>query len=105
MHLEAIVRFLTTEEGGRRTPVRSGYSAQFHLDGQDWSVHLTFPDLQPREQIILGNIFRTSLNFFVDPERLASKLSIGTQFKIKEGARIVAVGEIIQRGDNEVSQN
>lgn len=102
MHVEANIRFLTTQEGGRKTPVRSGYAAQFYVDDQNRSVHLTFPDLQPREQIVLGKFYRASL-VFLDSRKFVESLTIGTQFKIKEGARTVATGEITQRGDYEVS--
>ena len=36
--IEAVITFLTFEEGGRKTPVFSGYRPQFYYDGHDWDA-------------------------------------------------------------------
>lgn len=39
-HLEAEIYYLTEAEGGRKTPVASGYRGQFYYDGKDWDYRL-----------------------------------------------------------------
>ncbi|ANO49162.1 hypothetical protein V8245_12300 [Flavobacterium columnare] len=39
-YLEAEIYYLTEAEGGRKTPVASGYRGQFYYDGKDWDYRL-----------------------------------------------------------------
>ena len=34
--IEAEIYYLTTEEGGRQSPVFNGYRGQFFYEGKDW---------------------------------------------------------------------
>ena len=48
--LEAIIYYLTKEEGGRETEVNSGYRGQFFYDDHNWGatqVHLLVRDSVP----------------------------------------------------------
>ena len=36
--IEAEITFLTSEEGGKKLPVFSGYRPQFYYDGHDWDA-------------------------------------------------------------------
>ncbi|MEZ6138980.1 MAG: hypothetical protein R3B84_00280 [Zavarzinella sp.] len=42
--IEAEIRYLTTQEGGRKTGVSSGYRGQFYYGGQDYDGFQYFPD-------------------------------------------------------------
>ncbi|MCJ1810444.1 MULTISPECIES: hypothetical protein [Flavobacterium] len=39
-HLEAEIYHFTEAEGGRKTPVASGYRGQFYYDDKDWDYRL-----------------------------------------------------------------
>ena len=87
-HLEATIRFLTTEEGGRRSPMYSGYRPQFSYDGFDWDAEHEYPDT---EVVNPGDTVRTYLRFF-RPEAHFGKMYVGMPFKIREGSRTYGEG-------------
>ncbi len=81
--LTATVTFLRTEDGGRQTPVRSGYRGQFFFEGEDFeSAMEVLPErwVQPGETTDAGFAF-TEYSF----ERLKGRISIGHAFKVREG--------------------
>lgn len=88
--IEAEIRFLTTEEGGRTTPARSGYRPQFYYDGHDWDAHQVYPDA---EWVKPGDSVRTLL-WFLSPDVHAGRVHVGMDFEIREGARVVGRGHI-----------
>ena len=88
--IEAEVRFLTTAEGGRRGPVKSGYRGQFFYDGLDWDASHDYPDVgwvQPGDTV-------RSFICFMSPEKHVGKLFPGKEFSIREGQKIVGKGKI-----------
>jgi|SRR5437667_11873967 len=88
--VEAEIRFLTPEEGGRRTPVRSGYRPQFYYDGHDWDAHQEYLDA---EWVQPGETARTLL-WFLSPEAHLGRVHVGMEFEVREGARVVGRGRI-----------
>lgn len=89
-HLEAQIYYLTSEEGGRYTPVQSGYRGQFHYNGKDWDACQEFTDKElcnPGESVNAG--LRTASPIFH-----YGKFFVGQEFEIREGARKVARGAI-----------
>lgn len=84
------IRFLTTEDGGRRTPARSGYRPQFHYDGQAWAAHQEYPDV---EWVHPGENARTFLWFF-SPDAHVGRIHVGMEFEVREGAQLVGRGRI-----------
>ena len=95
------VRFLTTEEGGRKNSVWSGYRPQFYYDRQDWDAVHEYPDVQT---VLPGDTIKVYLSF-LSPEYHSGKLSVGQEFLIREGSRTVAKGRITQILELEVSAN
>jgi translation elongation factor EF-Tu-like GTPase len=89
--LEAEITFLTTEEGGRKTPAFSGYRAQFYVDGQDFVVVHEFFDVV--EPVYPGQTVKAYLAFTY-PEYLVKVLHPGKEFLIREGQRVVARGRV-----------
>ncbi len=61
--IEAEVRYLTTEEGGRRTGVFSGYRGQFYYGGNDYDGFQYFPDKADDEMVKLGMTVRAVVVF------------------------------------------
>ncbi len=97
VEIEAEIRFLTTEEGGRKSGVYSGYRGQFFYQGDDYDGVQSFPD-SPDSMIPLGTTVRASIRFRQERwEDVHSKrITVGMPFEIKEGNRIVGRG-IVKR--------
>lgn len=89
-HAKAELTFLTTEEGGRRHPVESGYRGQFHYDGRDWDAQHSYPG---REAVRPGETVTVLLTFF-NPEAHRGRIYPGKEFEIREGRTVVARGRI-----------
>lgn len=90
--IEVEMTFLTTEEGGRKNPVWSGYRPQFHYDGQDWDAAHEYIEVQ---SVRPGDTIKAYLRFF-NPQNHSGKLHVGQKFLIREGSRTVAQGHITQ---------
>ena len=89
--VEAEITFLTTEEGGRKTPAFSGYRPQFYVDGQDFVVvHKFFDGTEP---VYPGQTVKAYLSFTY-PEYLVKVLHPGKEFLIREGQRVIARGSV-----------
>jgi translation elongation factor EF-Tu-like GTPase len=87
-HIEAEIHYLAREEGGRHTPVGSGYRGQFYYDGRDWDAVQTFIG---KDCVDPGDDARATI-WFVSPELHRGKVAVGMRFAIREGARTVARG-------------
>jgi len=88
--LEAKIYYLSTEEGGRKTSVKTGYRGQFYYDGADWDAQQEFIDKQeckPGESVCVH--LHT-----LSPQYHKGKFFIGKEFEIREGAKIVGRGKI-----------
>ena len=88
--IEADLFVVPESDGGRRTPFSSGYRPQFRFDGRDNDVVITILD---RDQLSGGETGAVALSFRV-PELQAGRFSIGDDFCIAEGARVVCRGTI-----------
>jgi elongation factor Tu len=88
--VEAEITFVPTEQGGRSTPAFSGYRGQFFYDGHDWDADQEYPDV---ESVLPGQTVRALLRF-ASPEMHEGRLRPGTEFQVREGARIVARGKV-----------
>ena len=100
--IRATIYYLTEDEGGRKTPVGSGYRGQFYYDGKDWDACQIFID---REICLLGEVVDCYLTT-ASPNFHIQKLHIGKEFEIREGAKIVGRGTIteILRKDFHIKQ-
>lgn len=90
----AKVRFVTTEEGGRKGFAATGYRPTFKLLDQTemTSAKQKFrgtDQVQPGQEVI-------SEIRIIWVEAFEQKLSVGTDFELREGSRTVAKGEIIE---------
>ena len=85
--IEVEVRFLTTDEGGREGPVRSGYRRVFHFDGTDWGTDQEYPG---RDGVTLGETVTGHYWFIFSPPRVFP----GAEFMLREGVRVVARGVV-----------
>jgi translation elongation factor EF-Tu-like GTPase len=88
--IEAEITFVATNEGGRRTPVRTGYRPQFHYKGEDHVVIHTFIGT---EWVAPGQTVMAYLEF-LHPELIFGRIVPGNTFEIREGYRVVAKGRV-----------
>jgi translation elongation factor EF-Tu-like GTPase len=84
----AELRLLTAADGGRETPLRSGYRSIARLgdDEELWGVEITFdaPEIAPGESAVV------SLMAWADPQTP----SAGTTIHVYEGAQLVGTGTV-----------
>lgn len=94
-HIRAELNFLSTAQGGRSTPVETGYSPQFTYHGTGWSASHSFIG---RERVHPGETAEAYLTFLTPPgiEYHGSRLHVGQDFTIQEGNRIVARGRVLE---------
>ncbi len=88
--VEAEVTYFTTEEGGRKKPVFSGYTPQFVYDGRHWDARHLYPD----KEFVLPSETASVYLSFLSPQCHVGKLYQGKEFSICEGRRVVANGHI-----------
>jgi translation elongation factor EF-Tu-like GTPase len=87
------VKFLTTSDGGRQTPVASGYRGQFHLHGLDDIADVEwYFDVA---SVAPGEASSCQISF-ARPDHHLPRINVGDAFEIREGRRVVARG-IVQR--------
>ena len=88
--LETEIYYLSTEEGGRKLGVASGYRGQFCYDGIDHDAGQEFIDkniCNPGETV---KVYLQTLS----PNYHVGKFFIGKKFEIREGRIIVGKGKI-----------
>jgi len=90
--IEAEIRFLTTDAGGRRTPVMSGYRPN-----HDFGIPDMMNDAQheyiDKDRVFPGEPVNARL-WFLRPDFQIGRLYIGMPFTVQEGARLVGNGKI-----------
>lgn len=89
-HVYAELTLTPTTEGGRHTPVYSGYRSQFRYLGRDNDVSVTLLEC---DRLLPGESAHVHMTFF-RPELQVNRLRENTSFELAEGARQVAFGTI-----------
>jgi translation elongation factor EF-Tu-like GTPase len=90
----AKLKYLTSEQGGRKTPAHSGYRPQVKFDFTEMQtsgqqVLLDKEIVYPGEEVT-AEITILSHEFF------QNKLWIGMKYEFREGMRIIGTGEILK---------
>jgi translation elongation factor EF-Tu-like GTPase len=90
----ATLKYYTAEEGGRRTPMKSGYRPQVKFDFEEvqTSGQQVFID---REIVYPGDAVNAEITL-ASPMIFKGRLSIGMVFQFREGPRIIGIGHIIE---------
>ncbi|MBK8787541.1 MAG: hypothetical protein IPN43_13855 [Chitinophagaceae bacterium] len=88
--LEADIYYLTSDEGGRKTPVATSYRGQFRYDNHDWDAMQQFLD---KEWCEPGDTVKVLLQT-ASPYFHCGNFFVGKEFEIREGATIVGKGKI-----------
>jgi len=87
-HIEAKIEYLTTEAGGRSTPVFSGYRPQFYYHGMDWDAEHMYPEV---DEVSPGDTVKAQLRFLSPREHLGNVV-VGMPFLVREGTQTMAYG-------------
>ncbi|HSZ34975.1 MAG TPA: hypothetical protein VK772_16780 [Puia sp.] len=89
----AVLKYKTTEEGGRKSPAYSGYRPQvkFHFTEMHTSGRQTFID---REIVYPGETVRAYIKI-TSPHLFERLLSEGLEYEFREGDTIIGTGIII----------
>ena len=95
--IEARIVFLTTEAGGRTTPVMSGYrpNHDFGIPGVLTDAQHEYTD----KDVVCPGETVTARLWFVRPDFQAGRLLVGMSFAVQEGGRMVGNGTITRVGD------
>ena len=86
------VTYLTSEQGGRKTPANSGYRPQFKIASYEMQTS--------GQQIFIGKDFALPGETIdaevtiLSPHLFLRMLYVGQYFEFREGAKIVATGKI-----------
>jgi translation elongation factor EF-Tu-like GTPase len=90
----AILKYHTSEEGGRRTPAKSGYRPQvkFDFEQMQTSGQQVFID---KEWVYPGDTVKAEITM-VSPMIFTGRLVEGMVFQFREGARVIGTGHIIE---------
>ena len=97
LRITARVHFLTTEEGGRQTPLRGGgsYRPNHNFGGpDDREMCVGFIDLPEGREVRPGDTIETPLSLLIWPE-LKREIRAGREWRIQEGGRLVAMGTVL----------
>jgi hypothetical protein len=88
----AELQYLTSEQGGRKTPAKSGYRPQvkFDFDEMQTSGQQTFIK---KEWINPGENVKAKIKI-LSPDHFAHTLTEGMEFEFREGATIIGTGKI-----------
>lgn len=88
----AELQYLTSEQGGRKTPANSGYRPQVKFDFAEMqtSGQQTFID---RETVYPGDNVEAKIKI-LSPDYFADCLTVGMDFEFSEGATLIGTGRI-----------
>jgi translation elongation factor EF-Tu-like GTPase len=95
--IEARIRFLTAEEGGRRTPLHGGvsYRPNHNFFGpDDREMCIGFIELPEGREVQPGDTIDVPLTLLIWP-KLKGKIHEGRQWRIQEGGQLVATGTVL----------
>ncbi|TDL99655.1 MAG: hypothetical protein C4K58_07115 [Flavobacteriaceae bacterium] len=86
------LKYLTTEQGGRKTPANSGYRPHLKFDftEEQTSGQQTFID---KETVYPGDIVVAKIKIF-SPDYFADCLTEGMNFEFREGSTLIGTGQI-----------
>jgi translation elongation factor EF-Tu-like GTPase len=86
--------YMTTEEGGRTRPARSGYHPQVKFDFSD-NQTTTSQFFRDRDWVNPGDTVVADMQM-VGTDYFAGTLAVGMCFEVREGGRVTAHGEILE---------
>ena len=98
VRVRALIEFLTTEEGGRTSPLTGGgsYRPNHNFFGaDDRNMCIGFIELAEGEQVAPGETIEKDINLLTWPA-VAREIREGREWRIQEGGKLVAIGTILK---------
>lgn len=99
----AYLKYRTYEEGGRMTPVQSGYRPQVRFDFEK-STSSGRQVFINKECVFPGEEVEAEITL-MSPHLFKNKLYEGVKFEFLEGAKIIGVGEILKIKNETLKNN
>ena len=96
----AKLKYRTAEEGGRKTPAKSGYRPQiaFAFSEKQTSGQQIFLD---KEMAYPGDTVKAEITV-ISPEFFRGKVTVGMTFEFREGVRRIGTGEVLEILDKDI---
>jgi len=98
VRVRASIRLLSTEEGGRSSPLLGGgsYRPNHNFFGpDDRDMCMGFIELPEDQQVAPGDTIQTEMTLWIYPA-VKPEIRSGRQWRIQEGGKLVAVGTILE---------
>ena len=98
VRVEARIRFLSTEEGGRQSPLHGAgpYRPNHNFFGpDDRDMCIGSIELAEGEQVKPGDTILKVVSFLAT-QVVISEVREGREWRLQEGARLVAIGSILR---------
>ena len=93
--IRATIYFLPTDEGGRKTPVWSGYRPSVSFPADPTSYYDAVITLEGQERVLPGEECVARITFLA-PECARHLLKPDAPFEVNEPPRVVGRGKILQ---------
>ena len=96
--VEANIRFLTTEQGGRQTALsgNGSYRPNHNFSNPDDPVMcIGFIELDEGERVAPGDSLHKTITFLASSE-IAAEIREGREWRIQEGGKLVAIGTVLK---------
>ncbi|MCL6683422.1 hypothetical protein [Sphingomonas alba] len=94
--VRAVVRFLSTAEGGRKGPIFGSYRPNHNFFGpDDRQMTVGFIELPDGVEVHPGHSVEASITLWWWPA-LEGQIYPGREWRIQEGSRLVAVGKVLE---------
>ena len=87
--VEAEIFLRTTEEGGRKTPIKTGYRPNHFFDGFGYMGSINFEN-----EWLYPGCHQKAQVCFIDVVELREKLVVGREWLIQEGSHVLGKGII-----------
>ncbi|MBX9664781.1 hypothetical protein [Novosphingobium sp.] len=98
IRLKASIRFLSTEEGGRTSPLSGGYSYRPNhnfFEPDDRNMCIGSIELEEGKLVLPGETIQTEITILFDPTK-EPEFIVGREWYIQEGRKPVALGTILE---------
>jgi elongation factor Tu len=91
----AKLRFLKTDEGGRKDFALSGYASAITFEANEKNQHAAHFTFENRDRVLPGEECEAIVTV-ISPELIRSKLNANASFEVREGFRLVGTGTILE---------
>jgi len=101
--LEVRVSYLSTDAGGRKTPVRSGFRPDhdFGLIGELHGAQHEYPE----QGWVAPGTSATAFLWLIAPDLQKGRFYPGLKFTVQEGPRVVGNGEVVAVLNKELARD